>query len=338
MTTTFAAALVNGPFGDPVVFVDFRFESRALLLDLGDIAVLPPRKILRVTDVFVSHTHMDHFCGFDRLLRVSLGRGPGLRLYGPPGFAAQVSHKLAAYTWNLLDRYPADFVIEAWDVRPEDVMQGTRLRAYARFAPEPLEDRSCAGGVIRDEPGFVVRAVLLDHGDVHCVAYSIEEKSHVNVWKNRLDELGLPTGPWLKPLKDAVIHDLPDDTPIRAHWRDRGGDHEQIFALGALRGDVVRVIPGETLAYVTDVGYTEANRRRIVAFAGGATRLFIESPFMDEDVDQATARSHLTARQAGALARESGAATVVPFHFSPRYEGRESELRAEIDTAHKDGV
>ena len=116
MRSIFSPELVNGPSGDPALYVDFRFEPRALLLDLGDLHLLPPKKILRISDVFVSHTHMDHFCGFDRLLRICLGRDTGLRLYGPPGFIAQVEHKLAAYTWNLVERYPGDFVIEAWEM------------------------------------------------------------------------------------------------------------------------------------------------------------------------------------------------------------------------------
>jgi ribonuclease Z len=334
VATIFSAALVNGAFGDPAVFVDFRFQPRALLLDLGDLTVLPPRKLLRLSDVFVSHTHMDHFCGFDRLLRVCLGRIGRLRLYGPDGFAAQVAHRLASYTWNLLDRYPVDFVVEAWDVGDDEVMTGLRLRAHARFTPEPIDPRLCKDGVILDEPAFRVRAAVLDHG-IPCLGFAIEEHSHVNVWKNRLTELGLPTGPWLTALKDAVIHGLPDDTRINAHWRDRDGDHERTLTLGTLKGDVVRIVPGEALAYITDVAFIEGNCARIVQLARGAARLFIECPFLEEDADQASARAHLTARQAGILAREAGAAIVVPFHFSPRYDDREAELRAELAAAHR---
>ena len=72
-TPIYHAQLVNGVFGDPGLYIDLKFQSRALLFDIGDIAALSTRKLLRVTDVFVSHTHMDHFAGFDHLLRVCLG-------------------------------------------------------------------------------------------------------------------------------------------------------------------------------------------------------------------------------------------------------------------------
>ncbi|MCK7581422.1 MAG: hypothetical protein MZV65_41185 [Chromatiales bacterium] len=63
-----------------------------------------------------------------------------------------------------------------------------------------------------------VRAALLDH-DIPCLGFALEEKLHLNVWKNRLQELGLPTGPWLQELKRLVRRGAPDDTPVRVHWR-----------------------------------------------------------------------------------------------------------------------
>jgi ribonuclease Z len=86
----------DGRFGDPVLYADLTFERRALLFDIGDIAALVPHQLLRVSHVFVSHTHMDHFAGFDH--RVLLGRDKKLTLFGPAGFIDQVEHKLRAYT------------------------------------------------------------------------------------------------------------------------------------------------------------------------------------------------------------------------------------------------
>ena len=106
------ARLVNDVFGDPVLFLDFLDERRALLFDLGDITALMPRDLMRVSHVFVTHTHMDHFSGFDQLLRVLLGRKPSIALYGGPGFVAQVGHKLRAYTWNVVHRYDMELVVE----------------------------------------------------------------------------------------------------------------------------------------------------------------------------------------------------------------------------------
>jgi ribonuclease Z len=332
MRQIFRPELVNDAFGDPGLFVDFKFEKRALLFDLGDLAALPAKKILRISDVFVSHTHVDHFFGFDRLLRLCLGRHKHMRLVGPPGFCTQVEHKLSAYTWNLVGNYPGDFVLEVWEIDSLWHARGMRLRCHQRFQCEPLPARHLPDGVLLDEAGFRVRAAFLDHGTA-CLGFAIEEKAHVNVWKNRLAELGLAVGPWLKELKDAVTRNAPEDTPVRACWRDRNGEHEQVLPLGTLKAEVLRLVPGEKICYVTDVAFHTDNVQRIAALAAQTTQFFIEAVFLDQDADHATRKLHLTARQAGCIARAAGAKLVIPFHFSPRYAGREAELRQEVEAA-----
>jgi ribonuclease Z len=332
MSPIFSAALVNEPFGDPGLYLDFRFERRALLFDLGDLAALPPKKLLRISDVFVSHTHMDHFFGFDRLLRVCLGRDTDVRVFGPPGLVGQIEHKLAAYTWNLVQYYPTDFAVEAWEVDPAWEASGARFRCHRRFEREPLPGRRLPESVLLDEPTFRVRAAFLEHRTA-CLGFAVEEKTHVNILKNRLAELGLPVGPWLNELKAAVSRGAPDETPVRAWWRDREGTHERLLSLGKLKSEALQLAPGERIGYVTDVLYHEENARRIEALVADADRLFIECVFLDEDRDQAARKCHLTARQAGTIARAARAKRVVPFHFSPRYIDRENDLRSELEAA-----
>jgi ribonuclease Z len=138
-----------------------------------------------------------------------------------------------------------------------------------------------------------------------CLGFALQEKAHVNVWKNRLAELGLAVGPWLGELKAAVLDGRPDD--------------------------IVSVTPGQKIGYITDVAFTQANGRAILELVGGADILFIEAAFTKADAARAAERAHLTATQAGALARKAAAGRVEPFHFSPRYAGEEALVIREVE-------
>jgi ribonuclease Z len=330
MRPIFQPRLVNGPFGDPALFVDILFERRALLFDLGDIGAVPPRKLLRTSHVFVSHTHMDHFVGFDRLLRICLGRERPLALYGPERFIDQVNHKLAAFTWNLVGNYAVDLELTVHEVTADGRLRRATFNSRRRFAGQDGGTVPLDGGRLVVEPAFEVRGALLDHR-TPCLAFAVQEAMHVNVWRNRLTDLGVEPGPWLRDAKQAILAGVPDEATVVA--RAIGGAGERPIALGTLRSRALQVVPGQKLAYVTDVAHHAENVRRIVALAEGADILFIECAFLDADAADAARKHHLTARQAGALAREAGAGMLVPFHFSPRYAGREAELRAEAQAA-----
>lgn len=326
--------LINPPFGDPGMIVEMMFDRRSLLIDLGDLRSLPARHLLQVSDVFVTHAHMDHFSGFDELLRLRLGRGKPVRMFGPPGFLDRVEHKLSGYTWNLVAGYAADFVIHAAEFDPPHLTRAT-FRSGTGFRREAHTIEETHGTLLH-EPALRVRAAVLDHG-TPCLGFAIEEERHVNVWKNRLSELGLPVGPWLRDLKRAVLGDQPPETPFRIRWRAGGTARETVLPLGRLRDEVLSIVPGQKIAYVTDVAYHEHNAARIAALARDADVLFIETPFLDADAPLAAAKRHLTAAQAGLIARRAGARRMVPFHFSPRYVGREAELRAEAERAFRGG-
>ena len=137
MKSTLCTSLVNDPFGDPGMLVQFLFQKRSLLFDLGDISPLSNAELLKVSHVFVSHTHIDHFIGFDRLLRTFFGREKTLTFYGPKNFIKNV----------------ASCVTESWlaptDDRPfvctEKLYHGDRLSISAKSANSRC-DLSLGGG------------------------------------------------------------------------------------------------------------------------------------------------------------------------------------------------
>jgi ribonuclease Z len=137
---------------------------------------------------------MDHFAGFDRLLRVCLHRTTPLHLVGPAGFADRVEHKLRAYTLNLLDAASVDFVIVAAEFSGAGFNRVCEFRARGAFRRCEMPPVRLSPGLLLDEEEFRVQGTVLDHG-IPCLAFAFEEKLRVNVWREGLRRLGLPVGP-----------------------------------------------------------------------------------------------------------------------------------------------
>jgi len=332
MTPSFSPHLVNDPFGDPGLYVEIRWSRRALLFDLGDNTTLSPTSLLRVQDIFLSHTHMDHFIGFDRLIRVALGRGKRIRLYGPPGLIANIHGKLQGYTWNLVDGYPLSLEVREFHI---DRIEQAEFHAKdgftcQRHTPIPA-DHSEVFSVL-EEPSLAVRAVALNHR-IPSLAFALEEPFHINVNKVRLHEAGLPVGSWLKEVKQAIWEGKSDSHTLDATLYFEHRKENRTFKLGDLRKQFVTMTRGQKIAYVVDCRYDTANEGKILELCLNADTLFCEAPFLDRDRDKAANRYHLTARQAGELGQKAKVQHLVVFHFSPRYTSQGDIIRQEAQEA-----
>jgi ribonuclease Z len=332
MRATLHPRLLNGRTGDPGLYLEALHQPDAILLDCGDLSALGPRHLLRVGLVAVSHAHMDHWAGFDRLLRLLIGREKQVQVVGPEGFAERLWHRLQAYTWNLVDRIPAVLAFTVTEVTAGGAWPRRRFRLQTGFRPEEMPPLPAApdGTVLQLGP-LRLRAAVLEHG-TPCLGFTVEEAMHLNIWRTRLEEQGLPTGPWLDGLKAAVRAGAPDASPIPIYARKAEADTAPTRPLGALR-DLVEMTPGQRLAYLTDFADTSANRAAAIGLAREADILFIEAPFAAADAAHALDRRHLTTRAAGEIARAAGAKRIEPFHFSPRYQGAEAQLLAEVAEA-----
>jgi ribonuclease Z len=321
MRTLFHPFLPNGLTGDPVAWVDLPGEGRSVLLDLGDLRCLPNRKLIRVDRVVVTHTHIDHFIGFDRLLRLALRRPDKLVITGPRGFIECVRGKIAGYTWNVIESYPVHLVAEELD---GDTVRSVAFTGRGGMQPEPLADRP-HDGTLHAESAFNIKTEILDHG-IPVLAVCLQETERLSVNKDALTRSGLVAGSWLRDLKQMIRDCRPPQEPIDV---ETAGGGTRRFESGELAGQILWRSRGQRIAYCTDFSYTPRNRDRVVALADGADLLICEAAFLHEDDALAHERHHLTARQAGELAREAGVTTLAPFHLSTRYPGREDELLQE---------
>ncbi len=322
MADTFQPRLVNGPFDDPALFVAFRYQRRALLFDLGRIDSLPLRELHKLTDVFVSHTHIDHFIGFDHLLRSSLGKEDELRLFGPKGITENVRGKLAGYTWNLIQDYPLSIAVHEIDEERHKIIY---FRAASVFRPEG-ERLAPFDGTLLDEPSFTVRAAILDHR-IPCLAFSLEEKNRFNIRPDRMEAMELQSGPWLDELKRLLREKAPENTPLEMPVKN--GREKITRSVKEWREDLVLETEGQKIVYVVDNLYSPGNIERVLALARETDLFYCEAAFAQSDEEQARERYHLTATQAGNLARKAAVKQFIPFHFSPRYETEPKRLLEE---------
>ena len=325
MRTLLHPALVHPAGSDPGLWIDLPDEGRALLFDLPALEHLPPRKLARVAHVVVTHMHMDHFVGFDHLLRSALRREEPLTITGPSGFLASVRGRIGAYTWNLIESYPLRLRVQevtGGRIRAEEYGGWSSMRGVAGGERE-------FGGTVHAERAFRVDVVELDHG-IPVLGVAVREVEHLAINRDRLEREGLVPGEWLGELKDAVRRGAERDTPIEVEQGDGG---RSTRPLGALADAIVVRGRGQVIVYLTDLVGSEANLERAAALAHDADLLVCEAVFLDEDRSLAAARKHLTARQAGELARRAGARRLAVFHFSSRYQGREAELMREASEA-----
>ena len=321
MADRFAPRLINGVFEDPVLFIGFHYERRAMLFDLGRIDALSVREILKLSDVFVSHTHIDHFIGFDHLLRCSLNRETELRLFGPMGFIDNVRGKLAGYTWNLIRDYPLALVVCEIDGAS---MRKARFEAAHDFVIEG-ETVAPFAGTLLEEPGLRVQTAILDH-KIPCLAFGLEESNRFNVNPDVLQRMELDSGPWLDELKRMLRASCPRETRLQIPLRS-GGKKE--LTVQEWRDLLITESKGQKIVYVVDNQYNETNAERILSLARNADLFYCEAPFAQAEEAIAKERFHLTATQAGMLARSARVRRLIPIHFSLRYQSEPDRLKEE---------
>ncbi len=332
MAKLFHYRAINNAFGDPCILIQLSRLKRALLLDLGDIRRISFSEILKISDIFVTHTHIDHFIGFDQVIRAILRRQEPIRIFGPENIIEAVEGKLRGYTWNLVEDYPLK--IETYGIKNNKEMSFAVFSASKGFKKEEKGIIGIKNNIILNDSLFKVKATVLSHG-IPVIAYSIQEEYHININKVELEKRGLQIGPWLGELKKLVKthykfdpHKIlkPKNKNLKLTVETPKGTIpiEEVFPL-------LIITKGEKISYVMDVAPKEENIKKLINFLRHSDILFCEAYFLHKDIDRALQRNHLTAKIVGEIARKAKVREVKILHISPKYIENPQEVYKEVE-------
>ncbi len=251
-----------------------------------------------------------------------LGSTAPLRIFGPSNIIECVAGKLKGYAWNLISNYPLN--IEAYGITG-DMIRHVGFQAKDGFAPReyPTVKKPLDGTVSRNDY-FKIKAAVLEH-DIESIGWSLEEDFHINIDKSRLSAMGLEPGPWLTEFKKRIRAGWPED----ALFSISAGQHKTEMELGELKGRIAMITRGQKVSYVMDSSPTAENIQKIIALASGSDALYLEAYFLDEDMERARERNHLTAGLAGRIAREAGVKNLHIMHYSPKYRHNAEAIAGE---------
>src|SRR3546814_10112717 len=106
------------------------------------------------------HTRCALVSGVQTCALPIFGRDKQTSMGGPAGFAAAVGHKLQAYSWDLVDHYATDLIIDAFEVIRPDEIHGVRYRFKSAFVDEGLAAPAFDPGPVIRWPDFLLHIAI----------------------------------------------------------------------------------------------------------------------------------------------------------------------------------
>ena len=158
-----------------------------------------------------------------------------------------------------------------------------------------------ASGMLVAGDGYEIHACRLRHSKP-CLGYALVESDRPGEFHpERAEELAVPRGPLWGRLQGGDPVTLGDGRVV-----------QPAQVMGAPRR-------GRKFAFITDTAMVGGLDR----FVADADLMICEGMFSQDLRDSARDKKHLTARQAGALARVAGVRRMGLIHYSPRYTERD---------------
>jgi len=316
----------SGLLDDPLLLVRVRPAGRNLLFDCGQLHHLAKRVLTAIEAIFISHAHMDHWMGIDSIIRHRHASPSTIDIFGPPGLADKLEHKLAGYDWNLAEDY--------WgSLRVSEVSEGTiRHSLFAgpqAFARQNQGEETLADQIIYRTPYLQVRAASCEHR-VPSLIFRVDEQPAFLIDPDKLERSGLVPGPWLGELKRCFFTQE-KGTEIRLLKEGGDGPKEQVSKNPQeLIRQLQRDQPPASIGYISDLGYTGRNREKILELMRGVDLICCECTFLGAEEHKARTSSHLCTGDVNELLQDLQPPFLLPMHLSKSYSHRIDELYSEL--------
>ncbi len=274
------------------------------MCDCGEASELTVSEAKNIKGLFMSHTHIDHFCNFDKLMRHLLPANREIIICGGEGIAKNVQCKLLAYNWNiLLTEQQAE---DAMYYHLREITENGIFMYEMRTPKWELEYKGeYKGEFLYENEVFRVHYAILDHR-TPSIAYTFEEHPKIKA----KSDIPHKAGEWIKHLKKAFLQK----------------DFEQEITIGEevfLSKDLFRYLeelPGYKVSVVLDHLANEENHQKIIQLCQDTDEMYIEAYYLHEELPLAQKNFHSTALLSGEVCRKSGAKKAVPIHFSRRHQ------------------
>lgn len=299
----------SNPGEDVSILIKFSNHAFNYLCDCGEASNLTVSECKNIKAIFITHTHMDHFIDFDKIIRSQLGIKQQVIVCGPKNIAQNVRAKLKSYTWNLVMRNSLSYQVR-------EVLENNMIQCYELYPPdwELKKVSSNKDKYVYQNDIFKVKYTILDHA-TPTVAYLFVENNHL-----KISEFPYLPGHWISELKEAYLN---EETEKTIYIDGKKYPAYELFKY-------LYYEPGDSLGIIMDHKVSENNHNKIIDLFKSIRKLYIECYYLNEDKNLADLNNHSTAIESAKVARMAEVKNAVPIHFSKRYRSQIDELIEEF--------
>jgi len=280
------------------------------MIDCGEAKSLSVKECIQTNALFISHTHIDHFSNFDKILRSQIGIGRRVVICGPKGITSQIQNRIKSYTWNLISSISISYEIR-------EIINDKRYQSTLLQPPlwEMQQQKIIQADYLFEERDFKVCYTSLDH-KTPSIAYLFEGNERINMQITP----NLKAGKWIGDLKEAFLSDEPNREIVIEEKSYKASDLFQHLKRER----------GEKFGFILDHAANKANHELIKKTFSNADKIWIECYYKDQDKSYAKQNYHSYLSQSVSVMKAAKVKKAIPIHFSRKYSRQ--EINDMIDT------